>query len=142
MYEVLEFKATLENVDYQKLSADQALFRETRRAVAVELAAKAGVRSEDVTVRLLPGSLRIEAEIRVSEAAALTPAAGRAALERRSAGYELLAALATQPRSRPAAAGWAQSLAKRAQAGSALRCRLAADSMVTKNNYIVEKIRV
>jgi hypothetical protein len=94
---VFEFKARLDNMDYEKLIADPALFAGTQRLVASELAERAGVHEDDVIVRLLPGSVRVHAEVRVpSSVGAAALGDIRADLNRPSTGGELLASLVTQ----------------------------------------------
>jgi hypothetical protein len=96
--QILEFKATLENMNYAKLIDDTELFEATKQTVAAGLAKKAEVSEGCVEVKLSQGSVKIDAGIQILPASPKDAALIMADLKKPSTGSELLQSLAEKPR--------------------------------------------
>ena len=96
--QILEFKATLENMNYAKLIDDTELFEATKQTVAAGLARKAEVSEGCVEVKLSHGSVKIDAGIQILPASPKDAAVIMADLKKPSTGSELLQSLAEKPR--------------------------------------------
>jgi len=96
--QILEFKATLENMNYAKLIDDTELFEATKQTVAAGLARKAEVSEGCVEVKLSQGSVKIDAGIQILPASPKDAAVIMADLKKPSTGSELLQSLAQKPR--------------------------------------------
>ena len=96
--QILEFKATLENMNYAKLIDDTELFEATKQTVAAGLARKAEVSEGCVEVKLSQGSVKIDAGIQILPGSPKDAAVIMADLKKPSTGSELLQSLAEKPR--------------------------------------------
>jgi hypothetical protein len=96
--QVLNYKVTLENVNFQKLMEDVELFEATKQTVVAGLARKAGVSESSVEVAFSAGSVKVDASIQVPPELAKDAAAIMAELTKPSNGSELLQSLAAQPK--------------------------------------------